>query len=78
MHRHDPDALDERLADVVRRLAGMRRILPGADFEALAEALHVELDIAEMEASARAHRRSQPGDLSATVVPFPGSPGTRG
>lgn len=72
MHEHDPDALDERLADVVKRLAGMRRVLTGADFEALAEALHVELDVAEMEATARSKSRKSKSKLtSGTVVPFP-------
>ncbi|MCB4802171.1 hypothetical protein QO001_001431 [Methylobacterium brachiatum] len=73
MHGHDPDALDERLADVVRRLAGMRRVLAGADFEALAEALHVELDVAEMEAAARRRpRKPRPG--AGNVIPFPAGP----
>ncbi len=49
----DPNALDEGLADVMRRLMGMRRILRGPDFETLVDALNVELDVAEMEAKGR-------------------------
>jgi hypothetical protein len=49
----DPNALDECLADVMRRLVGMRRILRGPDFETLVDALNVELDVAEMEAKGR-------------------------
>jgi len=70
---HDADAMDGRLADVVRRLVGMRRRLRGPDFEALADALHVELDVAEMEAAARrASRRPPESTPGASVVRFPG------
>lgn len=68
----DEADLDAAFADVVRRLARMRRALAPPDYDELLGAVHVDIDVAEMEQAGRAKPRKPAvpaGD--GTVVPFP-------
>lgn len=76
----DEAARDALFAEIVRRLLRMRIELAHVDFDELAGAMLLDLDVAEMEAAGRAKpRRTPPSSPTGTVVPFPDTrPGTGG
>jgi hypothetical protein len=75
----DETVLDASFADVVRRLVRLRRALAAPAYEELLGALHVDIDVAEMEQAGRTKpRKSVDAVRGGAVLPFPERAGVGG
>jgi hypothetical protein len=71
----DEAARDALLAEVVRRLFRLNRELASGDFDELAEAMLMDIEVAEMQSAGRTKPCRSAHDRMGTVVPFPRAQG---